>query len=161
MSSLKFSQSIKSRVFCLVSIFALFGTQSFAVTEVRTLPIGGQVIVTINSASSAGRDGDALALYELLNLPEQNSNQGKGKGYKSKNKEFVISCAKDRLLCSIILNPSSFLKKGPKSNQFVFQSSFEQWPELKEIFKNLNRYETTDRVIFMESDETKYTLKTN
>ncbi len=136
-----------------------FGLAAMAVTQVRTLPVGGQVLVTINSAS--GADDDMQTLYNILNLSEKDSGQGKGKGFKSSKKEFTVACGKERKLCTFVLNPSRFLKKGPQGNQFQFQVNHEEWPELKNILINLNRFETSDRVLFMESSKTQFILKTN
>ena len=102
-------------------IAALSASASYAVTKPKFLPFDMNFMVAItNSDITGASDNDATDMYNMMNVPEQDSSMGKGKSIKTDAKDFNLVCSKEKQTCSIILNKSAntVIQSGKKYAAF-------------------------------------------
>ncbi len=96
------------KIYTLLIAILIFTTTSHAVTKPKFLPFDRNLVVSITATDVTGAsDNDATDLYNLMNVPEQDSSMGKGKSIKTPAKDFTLVCAVDKKTCSIVLNKTA------------------------------------------------------
>jgi hypothetical protein len=102
---------------------------------------GGQGNIAIGSPSVGGDDGDALALWNAMNVPEQGSFLGPGKNIKTARQEMSFVCGQRGagvFNCSIVLNKKAqgaeAIYLDPVQKRMAYKVSGERARELAKQF---------------------------
>jgi hypothetical protein len=91
------------------------------VTKLNFTLGGQQVIGSLKPTDWDGSaDDDAVELYALMNVPEQDSFLGKGKAVKDAAQFLTLTCARESKQCSIILRKSENTKIDLRQKTAVF-----------------------------------------
>lgn len=110
---------MKKNLIFIVAVL-LSTVSSFAFTR-SFFSMAGQAQVTLGAQSMTGvQDADGYNLFQLMNVPIQDSFIGPGKAIFSANRDVNISCgqrAQSGTECSFIFNKSSRVKINPASKQ--------------------------------------------
>jgi hypothetical protein len=139
------------KYFIFIALVFLFNN-SFAATTFRFLPLNRNAMAMIRSSV----DNDFADLYSLMNVPEQDSSLGKGKGLKSADKGFTMTCSRDKALCDVILNQSVGVKIDPAAKCMSFSAMGNSAEEMKKLFvqnsKGEVHYLTSDNLFRINAD---------
>ena len=95
--------------FIILTALALLTTNAQSSVQLKFLPLNKNAIAIVMGSS----DLDFADLYAAMNVPEQDTSIGKGKGIKTTDKSFTLVCSRDRSICQIVLNLSPDVDISP------------------------------------------------
>ena len=132
----------------LMSVFTCF--EVLSATRVRFLPMDRNFMASVVEHDLYGNtDTDALDLYQIMNVEEQDSMLGKGKSIVTPEKDFNLVCARDKKQCSIILNRSANTIISSANKLASFKTTGEAAAVLTKKFKLNDRgeayFQATDK----------------
>jgi hypothetical protein len=114
-------------LFLLSAIFS--ATTSFAATYSQFF-FGGRAIVMITAKDPMGRaDDDGERMFKGMNVEEQDSVIGPGKGIVSTDRDFNLSCAIRQGVgteCSIVVNSSGDMKIDEAAGRIEYRATLEK-----------------------------------
>lgn len=121
-------------ILCL-TLEALFLSSAQAVTQTQFLPGNYSAMAYVRAQTPDGQqDQDAFTLFRLMKVPVQNSIMGPGKAIFSNSRDFNLTCATARGLCSIILNHSEHVKILPQQKTMIFAVTGAEADQLRALF---------------------------
>jgi hypothetical protein len=82
---------------------SLFVSTAQALTQTQFLPGNYSAMAYVRAQG----DNDPTSLYQVMNVPPQNSILGVGKAIVSSPRDFNLTCSQGQNLCSIVLNHSA------------------------------------------------------
>lgn len=146
----------------LISVLILSLTQlSLAATTFKFLPLNMNALVMIRG----NQDNDFADLYKIMNVPEQDSSLGKGKGLKSSDKGFTLTCSLDKTQCQVILNKSAHVVIDPAKKYLSFKDNAALGEELKKLFVLSSNgelhYLTSDKMFRIDIDANGFSFEAN
>ena len=121
--------------------FALFlalflSTNSFAYTQPVFTGNAGMVLLR-NPPPGEGSDDDAIRLFNLMNVPPQDTVLGPGKNINTPDQIFNLVCGNrgaQGFLCNIIVRPSSRSKVSMSQRYISFTATGEEAKWLHSLF---------------------------
>jgi hypothetical protein len=115
-----------------------------AATTFQFLPLNMNALVIVRGSG----DNDFSDLYKLLNVPEQDTTLGKGKGLKTEDKGFNMACSLDKAMCQVVLNKGPQVVIDPAKKYMSYRVEGEAARALADLFvKN-----SADELHFITSD---------
>jgi hypothetical protein len=113
----------------------LFLSTAQAVTQTQFLPGNYSAMAYVRAQTPDGQqDQDAFTLFQMMNVPIQNSIMGPGKAIFTNSRDFNLICATAKGLCSIILNHSEHVKILPQQKTMIFAVVGVEADQLRALF---------------------------
>lgn len=136
-------------VFFFISL--IFSSSCFAATRLQFFIGDRNAMALITPADSSGNsDSDSSDLYQVMNVPEQDTMLGKGKSIISVDRDFNLICGEYRNQCQVILNRSPHVLISGLKKQMSFIITGDAAARLTEQFKLNSKGEayfmTTDKL---------------
>lgn len=108
-------------------------------------------------------DSDSSDLFQIMNVPEQDTILGRGKSITSANRDFNLVCGEYKSQCQFILNKSQNVKISGPMKTMSFRLQGEQAATLTGLFK-LNSegeayFQTTDKLLRITGSGTEFILE--
>jgi hypothetical protein len=132
----QFTSKVPLALFALLS-FSFLGGAGAVTRSMFPLP-GNRAIIMIAAKSMDGSsDLDGWKLFQLLNLPVQDSPIGPGKGFATANRDLNISCANRTGIgteCSLVINSSPRAQISALEKKIQYQMTDSELNSLKEKF---------------------------
>jgi hypothetical protein len=128
-----------------------FSYEAFTATRIRFLPMDRNFMANVMERDIYGNpDSDAMDLYKIMNVEEQDSMLGKGKSIVTPEKDFNLVCSREKKQCSIILNRSANTVISSANKVASFKISGEAAGILTKKFKLNERgeayFQATDKL---------------
>ena len=121
-------------------IALLFTGISNAATQVQFIPIGRAIVTILGS--------DAVDLFDLMNVPEQNTMLGPGKGISTNSQDMNFSCGTQTSrgpMCSIVFNSSSRSKVSSTKRTITFKMTGSEAQEMLNLWRINDEFITEDQ----------------
>jgi|GEM_PF-3096486 len=106
-----------------------------AVTQTQFLPGNYSAMAYARAQTPDGQqDQDPFTLFKLMNVPTQNTMMGPGKAIFTTARDFNLTCATEKGLCSIVLNHSDHVKILPQQKIMSFTVQGAEADQLRALF---------------------------
>lgn len=146
----------------LITFF--FGINAFAATQIRFFPGDRNAMVIITPTDKFGNaDSDSTDLYQIMNVPEQDTMLGKGKSIISAERDFNMVCGEYKSQCQFIFNKSANVKISSGENMISFTIQGPEAKRLVDMFKLNDRgevyFQAVDKEFILTGDHSTFLFK--
>lgn len=148
----------------LILIITLMSSLSFSATRMRFFIGDRNSIAFITPTDIYGNaDSDSTDLYQVMNVPEQDTMLGKGKGIVSTDSDFNLVCSEYRQQCQVILNKSPNTIISTSKKYMSFSVTGEEAARLTQMFKLNERgeayFKTVDNLFRFSGNSKNFTFE--
>ena len=114
----------------------LFSLVSFSATRLQFFLGDRNAMAILTPTDSLGNsDSDSSDLFQIMNVPEQDTMLGRGKSITSADRDFNLVCGEYKNQCQFILNKSQNVKISGPMKKMSFRLTGEQAAALTGLFK--------------------------
>lgn len=145
----------------------LIFSQSHAFTRLQFVFDRQALVIVTNHSPEGQLDPDSAHLFELMNVPAQDSFLGPGKAIVSENKDLSFVCGTEPghgPMCTIVFNPSSRVHWDASRQTIHYQMSGEEAKDVSTKWKTKNgslEFISSDRKIRMNVLDDEFRLEVN
>ncbi|MBY0554695.1 hypothetical protein K2P97_09210 [bacterium] len=148
----------------LILIITLLSSLSFSATRMRFFVGDRNAIVFITPTDVYGNtDSDSTDLYQIMNVPEQDTMLGKGKGIVSADSDFNLVCGEYRQQCQVIINKSPNTIISASKKYMSFTATGDEAERLTNMFKLNDRgeayFQTIDKLFRFSGNSKNFTFE--
>ena len=149
-------------IICVSTI--LFPLAGFSATRLQFFLGDRNAMAILTPADSFGNsDSDSSDLYQIMNVPEQDTMLGRGKSITSTDRDFNLVCGEYKNQCQFILNKSPNVSISGSQKTMRFKATGKQAAVLSALFK-LNSegeayFQTTDKLLRLKGNATEFALE--
>lgn len=142
----------------------LFSLVSFSATRLQFFLGDRNAMAILTPTDSFGNsDPDSSDLYQIMNVPEQDTMLGRGKSIVSADRDFNLVCGEYKNQCQFILNKSQNVKISGSLKTMSFRLTGDGAAALSGLFK-LNSegeayFQTTDKLLRLRGNATDFLLE--
>ena len=147
----------------ILSIF-LFSITSFSATRLQFFFGDRNAMAILTPTDSFGNsDSDSSDLYQIMNVPEQDTMLGRGKSITSTDRDFNLVCGEYKSQCQIILNKSQNVKISGSMKIMSFKLTGDQAAALTNLFKVNTEgeayFQTADKLLRLKGTATEFVME--
>lgn len=144
----------------------LFSYKSFSATRLQFFIGDHNAMAILTPMDSYGNaDSDSTDLFQIMNVPEQDTMLGKGKSIVSGDRDFNLVCGEYKNQCQFILNRSVNVRISGTEKSMRFAVGGEKAARLTELFKvNSNGeafFQTADKMLLLKGSGNEFVFEAN
>lgn len=150
--------------FIICVTILIFSLASFSATRLQFFLGDRNAMAILTPTDSFGNsDSDSSDLYQIMNVPEQDTMLGRGKSITSADRDFNLVCGEYKNQCQFILTKSSNVQISGSLKTMSFRMTGTQAAALNRLFK-LNSegeayFQTTDKLLRLKGTATEFILE--
>lgn len=142
----------------------MFSLVGFSATRLQFFLGDRNAMAILTPTDSFGNsDSDSSDLYQIMNVPEQDTMLGRGKSITSTDRDFNLVCGEYKNQCQFILNKSPNVSISGSQKTMSFKATGKQAVALSALFK-LNSegeayFQTTDKILRLRGNAGEFILE--